>query len=245
MSGAEHGRPSVVVPTYDERETIEQLLGQLLEDERGYQVLVVDDGSPDGTGELVAALAATEPRIRLLQRERKSGLGDAYRAGFQVALGTDATVICQMDADLSHDPRALGALVDAVAGGADLAVGSRYVAGGDVTGWSWQRVALSRAANLFARAVTGCPVRDMTAGFRAWSATGLQRIEVATTRSQGYAFQIEMTLRARTAGLRIVERPIAFVERTAGRSKLTGAVGREALRMVLRWGWALRRGRPL
>jgi dolichol-phosphate mannosyltransferase len=233
----------VIVPTYDERDTIATLLSRLLAD--GREVLVIDDGSPDGTGEVVARMAATEPRLGLLARTSKDGLGEAYRAGYERALASEHEVVCQMDADLSHDPGQLGALLDAIAAGADVAIGSRYVPGGDVRGWSWHRVALSRAANRYVRLASACPVRDATAGFRAYRSSALRHIGVDATMSDGYAFQIEMTLRAHQAGLVVKEEPITFVEREHGRSKLSGAVSREAFVSVLRWSWRLRRGLPL
>jgi dolichol-phosphate mannosyltransferase len=237
--------PVVIVPTYDESDTIRTLLDELLTCVDGCRVLVVDDGSPDGTGELVAEVAAFEPRVELLQRRAKQGLGAAYRAGYAHLQGSDAAVLCQMDADLSHDPRQLEGLLAAVADGADVAIGSRYVPGGDIRGWSWHRVLLSRAANRFVRIVTGCPVRDATAGFRAYRAASLEVIEVGATRSDGYAFQIEMTVRAISRGLDVREVPITFVEREHGQSKLSRSVTREAFTSVLRWGWRLRRGLSL
>jgi dolichol-phosphate mannosyltransferase len=243
--GERVGPPLVIVPTYDERATIDSLLEQLLARSDGCRVLVVDDGSPDGTGRLVAEVAASEPRVTLLEQRAKGGLGSAYRAGYAHALSTPSDVLCQMDADLSHDPRQLDALLTAVGDGADVAIGSRYVPGGDVHGWSWHRVLLSRAANRFVRFVTGCTVRDATAGFRAYRASALWSLEVGTTRSDGYAFQIEMTLRAVTRGLDVREVPITFVEREHGRSKLSRSVSLEAFTSVLRWGWRLRIGRTL
>jgi dolichol-phosphate mannosyltransferase len=237
--------PVVIVPTYDERDTIRALLEALLARPDGCRVLVVDDGSPDGTGELVAEMASSEARVMLLQRRTKDGLGAAYRAGYAYLRGSGAEVLCQMDADLSHDPRQLEGLLAAVADGADVAIGSRYVPGGDVRGWAWHRVLLSRAANRFVRIVTGCPVRDATAGFRAYRASALKVIEVGETRSDGYAFQIEMTLRALSRGLEVREIPITFVEREHGHSKLSRSVTREAFTSVLRWGWRLRLGGTL
>ena len=232
--------PVVVVPTYQERDSIEVLLDRLLAVVPGSRVLVVDDGSPDGTGEVVRARATADARVLLLERQTKDGLGSAYRAGYQQVLAGPAVVVCQMDADLSHAPEQVPALLTAVEAGADLAIGSRYVPGGDVQGWTRHRVLLSRMANLFVRVVTGCPVRDATSGFRVYRADTLRAVEVQATRSNGYAFQIEMTLRAWSSGLEVREVPISFVEREHGRSKLSGAVGREALVSVLRWGWRLR-----
>jgi dolichol-phosphate mannosyltransferase len=238
-------QPVVIVPTYDEVATIGAVIDQLLALEDGYEVLVVDDGSPDGTGAFVASMADSDPRVRLLQRSGKTGLGSAYRAGYAQVLSDRLSVICQMDADLSHDPGQLGDLLAAVRDGADVAIGSRYVPGGDVRGWSWHRILLSRAANRFIRLMTGSPLRDATAGFRAYRVDALRAIQVDETRSDGYGFQIEMALRAQVAGLTVTEVPITFVERELGRSKLSGSVTREALVSVLRWGWRLRRGLPL
>jgi glycosyltransferase involved in cell wall biosynthesis len=238
-------QPLVVIPTYDERDTIGSVLEALLNRDDSCRILVVDDGSPDGTGRLVAEVAAFEPRVSLIERTAKGGLGSAYRAGYAHALSADADVLCQMDADLSHDPRQLDGLLAVVRDGADVAIGSRYVVGGDVRGWSWHRVLLSRVANRFVRTITGSLVHDTTAGFRAYRASALRALEVDTTRSDGYAFQIEMTLRAFSRGLEVREVPITFVERAHGRSKLSHAVSREAFVSVLRWGWRLRRGQTL
>ena len=238
-------QPLVIVPTYQERDTIEVLLDRVLALEPPLRILVVDDGSPDGTGELAAARAQREPRVAVLHRTSKDGLGAAYRGAYAVVLDGPEDVLCQMDADLSHAPEQLPALIAAIEAGADVAIGSRYVPGGEIRGWARRRVLLSRLANLFVRIATGCPVRDSTAGFRAYRPEALRSIGVADTRSNGYAFQIEMTLRARQAGLRVVEVPITFIEREHGKSKLSGAVGREAFLSVLRWGWRMRTGRGL
>jgi dolichol-phosphate mannosyltransferase len=235
---------TVIIPTYNERETISSLLTRLLEQDAALEILVVDDSSPDGTGQLVESLAARTPRLRLIHRPHRSGLGPAYRHGYAV-VSDEAAIVGQMDADLSHDPAQLASLFDAVRGGVDVAIGSRYVPGGNVQGWSWQRVLLSRLANLFVRVATGCPVRDATAGFRAYRVSALRTLDVSSTDSDGYAFQIEMTLRAWSRGLRVREVPISFVEREHGRSKLSGGIAREALSSVLRWAWRLRRGQTL
>jgi dolichol-phosphate mannosyltransferase len=235
----------VVVPTYDERATIGTLLERLLALDPSLRVLVVDDGSPDGTGPLVEAIGREEPRVQLLQRGHKSGLGDAYRAGYATALTDGVEVVCQMDADLSHDARQLPALLAAIERGADVAIGSRYVPGGDVRGWSWRRIALSRGANRFVRLATGSPIHDTTSGFRAYRADALASLDVGSTESDGYAFQVEMTLRAGVRGLTVAEVPITFVEREHGQSKLSRDVTREAMRSVLRWGWRLRRRKGL
>jgi glycosyltransferase involved in cell wall biosynthesis len=236
---------TVIIPTYDERETISDLVTRLLSLDDVLQILIVDDNSPDGTGQLVNELAKRTSRLRLLGRPGREGLGPAYRHGYSVSMSDGASILGQMDADLSHDPEQLPALLNALRDGADVAIGSRYVNGGGVEGWSLHRQILSRLANVFVRAATGCPVRDSTAGFRAYRVSALRALEVADTTSDGYAFQIEMTLRAWSRGLKICEIPITFVEREHGRSKLSSGIAREALVSVLRWGWRLRRGLTL
>lgn len=223
----------VVMPTYNERDYIETIINQVLARPCSPHVLVVDDSSPDGTGEIVGKLAAERPdRVSLLSRDGKSGLGRAYAAGFTHALAELAPdAVVQMDADGSHDPADIDRLVAALAD-ADLIIGSRYVSGGKVIGWSAHRQALSRAGNVYARALLGTPLRDLTGGFKAWQAELLSRLDAATTASDGYAFQIEMTMRARAAGARIIELPIAFHERVAGSSKMSTRIAVEALRGV-------------
>jgi dolichol-phosphate mannosyltransferase len=230
----------VLVPTYDEAATIAVLLERLLALPEELHVLVIDDRSPDGTGEIVARIAAEEARVGLLVPDQRGGLGAAYRAGYAHRWSRGATVVCQMDADLSHTPEQLSRLLAAIDAGADVAIGSRYVPGGDVRGWSRRRLVLSRAANRYVRAFTGCPVRDATSGFRAYRAATLAAIGVERTTSDGYAFQIEMTLRALEVGGVVTEVPITFVERVHGHSKLAGSVAREAAVKVARWGWEQR-----
>jgi dolichol-phosphate mannosyltransferase len=206
-------------------------------------VLVVDDNSPDGTGELVRAHPAYLSRVYLMVRAGKDGLGAAYRSGFGWALAQDYDQIAQMDADLSHPAERLPALFAALTD-ADVAVGSRYVRGGEVKNWGWHRRLLSRGGNLYVRAVLGTGVRDSTAGFKAFRHEALVAIDVLDSESSGYAFQIENTWRAHRRGLRIVEVPITFTDRTAGRSKMSGPIAREALGRALRWRLAeLRQGR--
>jgi dolichol-phosphate mannosyltransferase len=223
----------VVLPTYNERENIERIARAVLDRPCAPHLLVVDDGSPDGTGELVAKLADERPdRVSLLSRESKSGLGRAYAAGFAVALADHAPeAVVQMDADGSHDPADIDRLVAGLAH-ADLVIGSRYVQGGDVIGWAKHREVISRVGNLYARAVLSSPLRDLTGGFKAWRGDLLRRLDATTTASNGYAFQIEMTTRARAAGARIVELPIVFRERAAGASKMSTQIAFEALRGV-------------
>ncbi|WP_299034300.1 polyprenol monophosphomannose synthase [uncultured Pseudokineococcus sp.] len=227
-------RALVVVPVYDEAATIGALLDGVLAADEDVDVLVVDDGSPDGTGDLVAA--RPEPRVHLLRRATKDGLGAAYRAGFAWARERRYDVVVEMDADLSHPADRLPALLRAVGpGGADLAIGSRYVEGGGTRGWPLHRRLLSRGGNAYIGAALRLGVRDATAGFRAFRAPLLARIGVARMRSTGYCFQVETTLRAVTAGARVVEVPITFVERAAGRSKMGPAIVGEAVVRVTWW----------
>lgn len=237
-------RALVVIPTYNERATLERVVrGVLAADERT-SVLVVDDGSPDGTGALADALAEELPRLSTLHRSSKDGLGSAYREGFAVGLGQGFDVCVEMDADLSHPAAALPALLDAL-GSADVAIGSRYVTGGEVLGWPASRLLLSRGGNAYVRAWTGLPVRDATAGFRAYRREALESLDLGTVASEGYAFQLEMTLRAWRHGARIAEVPITFTERAEGVSKMSRAIVVEALWRVARWGWQIRTGAPV
>jgi dolichol-phosphate mannosyltransferase len=218
----------VVLPTYDEAETIEPLVRAVRENvPEPRRVLVVDDSSPDGTGEIADRLAAEHEDVAVLHRPAKLGLGPAYVAGFGAALREGARLIVQMDADFSHDPRELGRLIDA-ASDADLVIGSRYVAGGRVTDWGSGRLAISRSGSRYARAMLGLDVHDMTSGFKCWRREALEEIGLDTVRSQGYAFQVEMTYRAHAAGFRVVEVPITFHDRRVGDSKMTGSIVLEA-----------------
>ncbi len=233
----------IVVPTYNEAGTILEVIDTVTD--LGFEILVVDDGSPDGTAELVSRVATHHPGVHLLRRTEKSGLGSAYRAGFDWAIRAGRyDVVGQMDADLSHDPLDLKRLVEAVrVGGADVAIGSRYVSGGNTVGWSSRRRWLSRGGNRYMRLATGIKVNDMTAGFRVWRTTAIERLGLCGTESEGYSFQLETTVRAHQAGLHITEVPIVFTERREGQSKMDGSVVREALWRVLVWGWIVRTGR--
>jgi glycosyltransferase involved in cell wall biosynthesis len=233
----------VVVPTYDEAENIEPLCRRVLAAMPTAEVVIVDDGSPDGTAEVARRVAAELGRIEVIEQPVKGGLGAAYRTGFAAALARGADVCVQMDADLSHDPAALPALVANVEHGADLAIGSRYVPGGLTVDWPWQRRALSRWGNRYAAGVLGLAVNDATAGFRAYSADALRRIDYETVRADGYGFQVEMTHRLVGLGGRIVEFPIAFQERVAGESKLNKGIIGEALVLVARLWLADAKGR--
>jgi dolichol-phosphate mannosyltransferase len=226
---------TVVVPTYNERENLEALVGAVLA--HGFHVLVVDDQSPDGTGRLADQIADTNELVSVLHRTVKQGLGPAYAEGFEHALAGGAEIVCEFDADFSHDPADLPRLVEAVASGeADLAIGSRYVKGGATPDWPLFRRLLSRGGNFYARLMLDLDVRDSTAGFRAFRAGALAGLEAHTCQASGYGFQVEMTWRAATQGLRIVEIPIVFRDRVYGESKMKGKIVIEAMWLVTKWG---------
>lgn len=230
-------RVLVVTPTYDERDNLPALVERLFAAAPGADLLVVDDASPDGTGALADELHAQHgDRLRVLHRTAKRGLGSAYVEGFRFALAEGYDVVVQMDADLSHDPRAVPALLAALREGADVAVGSRWVSGGGIEGWGLGRLVLSRGGSLYSRWILGAPVRDMTSGFKALRRRVLEAIDLGAIRSEGYSFQIEVSHRALQAGFRLVEVPILFVDRRAGHSKLSRAIFVEAIAMP----WRLR-----
>ena len=234
-------RALVIIPTYNERENVRRIIDHVLKQDGRIEVLIVDDGSPDGTGEIVRELEAADSRIHLLERARKMGLGTAYIAGFRWALERDYQYIMEMDADFSHDPSHLPQFLRAIQD-ADLVLGSRYQQGRvTVVNWPITRLILSYSANLYARAVTGLPVWDATGGFKCFRRSVLEAIDLSRVRSNGYAFQIEMSYRAWKRDFRIVEIPIVFVDRTEGTSKMSKSIVREAIWMVwrLRW-WAIR-----
>ncbi len=237
----------VVVPTYNERESIEALIAKILAQPARLEVLVIDDGSPDGTADLVRALAAKDPRIRLMEREGKLGLGSAYVAGFRYALAeTDAELIFQMDADFSHDPAAIGEFL-AAASEADLVIGSRYLKGVTVVNWPLKRLFLSYSANVYTRWITGLPVKDATGGYKCFRREVLEAIDWNRIHSDGYSFQIETTFHAWRGGFRIREIPILFVDRRVGISKMHRRIVFEAIFVVWRLGFQgmfRRRGRP-
>lgn len=232
-AGYSAGGNWVVLPTYNEALNLEPLLRAVLALGGAYNVLVVDDSSPDGTAEIAMALAAAEPRIRVVRRPGKQGLGTAYVDGLQRALGLGADVVLQMDADFSHDPGDLERLCRALEE-ADVAIGSRYCAAGSTPGWPLLRRLPSSMLNAGSRILLGLPVRDITSGFKAWRREALQAIPLAEVRSRGFAFQVEMNWRAWQAGLSIVEVPIAFRERRLGQSKLSRQVAVEMGTFVLR-----------
>jgi dolichol-phosphate mannosyltransferase len=226
----------VVIPTYNESENIERMVHRICESLPDAGVLVVDDGSPDGTGDLVKAMAAERPNVYLLARTEKSGLGSAYRAGFGWGLAEGYDAFVEIDADFSHDPSALPALLAPLSEGFDVSIGSRYVEGGSVPNWAWHRHLLSRGGNRYAAAVLGLGVVDSTAGFRAYSADILRQLDLGRIRAEGYGFQIEMTYRAKEHGAAIIEVPISFVDREAGESKMSSRIVVEALALVTWWG---------
>jgi dolichol-phosphate mannosyltransferase len=220
----------VILPTYNEAENVRPITAGILEALPGATVLVVDDGSPDGTGAIADELAAADPRVRVRHRTAKQGLGRAYLDGFGVALDGGATVVAQMDADFSHDPAALPALVGPIENGeADLVIGSRYTAGGGVVDWGLGRRLLSRGGSLFARSVLGLKPSDLTGGFKAWRASTLSAVPFDGVHAGGYVFQIEMTYRAARAGLSVTEVPIVFRERREGQSKMSAWITLEAV----------------
>jgi dolichol-phosphate mannosyltransferase len=226
----------VVVPTYNESLNIAHLVAAILAQGPQFDVLVVDDNSPDGTGRIVDALVARSSRVQVLHRPGKLGLGSAYLAGFQAGLRQGYAFLCEMDADFSHQPHYLPRLLAAAERAADVVLGSRNVPGGRVENWSWLRTAISRGGNLNARAVLGLPIRDCTGGFKCFRAAALRQIGLDSIRSNGYAFQIELNYRCHQAGLRIREVPIVFPNRVAGRSKMSWQIVWEAAVMI----WRLR-----
>jgi len=229
-------RPLVVLPTYQEAQTIDQVLTAIRRELPAATVLVVDDASPDGTADRAGAMAAQLGRIEVLRRHGKAGLGSAYRAGFRWGLDRGFDALLEMDADLSHDAAALPELVAPLAEGADLVIGSRYVPGGSTPNWSLPRILLSRWGNRYAAAALGLDVRDATAGFRAYRAAVLEAVGIDRVRAEGYGFQIELAYRVARAGYRVVEVPITFVDRTLGKSKMSTRVIVEALVLVTGWG---------
>ena len=238
--GAGVGRLVMVIPTYNEALNLEDIVDRVLHAVPTADVLVVDDASPDGTGDLADAIAAREPRVRVHHRAGKAGLGAAYLDGFAVALSRGYEVIGEMDADGSHQPEELPLLLEALAD-ADLVIGSRWVRGGRVVNWSPFRKALSVGGNLYARLLLGIPVRDVTAGFRLFRASTLQKIGLDEVESVGYCFQTDLTLRTVRAGLQVREVPIEFRERARGESKMDRAIAVESLRRITTWGLAERR----
>jgi dolichol-phosphate mannosyltransferase len=234
------GRVIMVIPTYNEVDNLEWIVGRLRSAQPEVDVLVVDDWSPDGTGDLADRLAAADNRVSVLHRSTKEGLGAAYLHGFRTALDAGYDVVGEMDADGSHQPEQLHRLLEALRD-ADLVIGSRYVPGGSVVNWPLSRQALSRGGNLYVRLLLGMHVRDATAGYRLFRREALEKIDLAAVQSTGYVFQTDLAYRAVRAGLRVVEVPIEFVERVRGDSKMSGSVAGESLRRITRWGLRERR----
>ncbi|HIE70637.1 MAG TPA: polyprenol monophosphomannose synthase [Planctomycetes bacterium] len=225
-------RTLVVIPTYNEKDNVEPIV-QALHSYLDCDVLIVDDGSPDGTGEIADRMASADSRIHVLHRLGKQGLGTAYIAGFGFAMERDYERVCEMDADFSHAPWDLPRLVYA-SEKAELVIGSRYVKGGCTVGWGFRRRMLSRGANLYARMILGSGIRDNTAGFRCFHVAALRQLDLDAVHAQGYAFQIEMAFRMKRRGFQVLEVPIHFVDRRVGQSKMDGAIAREALLLVPR-----------
>ncbi len=238
-------RALVIIPTVDEASNIVDVLEQVRRATPEADILVVDGASSDGTADLAEQTASALGQIRVLRQPERNGIGGAYRAGFELGLAEGYDTLVEMDADLSHDPGDLPTLLAAVADGARLAIGSRYVPGGATPFWPWHRLLLSRGGNRYVNVVLGLGVRDATAGFRAYRAETLREIEHATTRADGYAFQVEMAYRVARTGGRIVEQPITFHDRVRGTSKMSGRIVVEAMLLVTSWAIrdrVLRRG---
>ena len=226
----------VCIPTYNERDNLEPIVRAVLAADPRLDILVVDDNSPDGTGELADRIAAAEPRVRVLHREKKQGLGRAYLHAFRWALAEPYTYVIEMDADFSHNPHYLPVLLDAAQEGADLVLGSRYVSGGGTVNWGVGRKIISRGGSLYARSILGVRVRDLTGGFKCFHRRVLESLDLDAVQSSGYAFQIELTYRTLRKGFRVREIPIVFEDRRVGHSKMSRRIFLEALTMV----WKLR-----
>lgn len=225
----------IIVPTYNERENLEELVRRIFDQKLPTEILIVDDNSPDGTGALADEMAARDPRVHVMHRAGKMGLGSAYVAGFKWALARDYEAVFEMDADFSHNPDSLGDFLREIEH-ADLVLGSRYLHGVTVVNWPLSRLILSYTANLYSRVITGMPVKDLTGGFKCFRRQVLEAIDLDRVRSDGYAFQIEINFKAWRKGFRIQEIPILFVDRRAGVSKMSRRIVREAAWMV----WRLR-----
>jgi dolichol-phosphate mannosyltransferase len=230
-------RTLVIIPTYNELENLPLIVGRVRKARPDAHLLVVDDGSPDGTGELADELASAEPdRVHVMHRTAKDGLGAAYLAAFAWGLERGYSVLVEMDADGSHAPEQLYRLLDAIDHGADLAIGSRYVDGGTVRNWPYRRLVLSKTANTYARLLLGVGIHDITAGYRAYRREVLEKLDLSTVESKGYCFQVDLTWRAINNGFTVAEVPITFTERELGVSKMSGSNIREALFKVAQWG---------
>lgn len=226
----------VVIPTHQEADNIGVVIPRILDAVPAAHVLVVDDASTDGTPDIAEQVDQGRGRVHVLRRSTKDGLGNAYRVGFGWGLERDYDILCEIDADLSHDPAVLPELISPVALGAQLAIGSRYVPGGAIIGWPYKRLALSRWGNRYVALMLGLAINDATAGFRAFEADIIRRCGLLDTRSDGYMFQVETTYRLVRAGARIIEIPIVFTERQQGHSKMKSSIVKEALLLVTMWG---------
>ncbi|BBH16010.1 dolichol-phosphate mannosyltransferase [Nocardioides baekrokdamisoli] len=236
------GRVVMVIPTFNEVENIEWIVGRLRRAQPGVDVLVMDDNSPDGTGDLADAMASADPHIHVIHRTEKAGLGAAYLHGFAWALEQGYDVIGEMDADGSHQPEELYRLLNGLHA-ADLVIGSRYIPGGSVLNWPIKRLIMSRGGNFYVRLLLGTEIRDITAGYRLFRRSTLEAIDLKSVESAGYIFQTDLAARTVRAGLTVAEVPIQFVERVRGNSKLDGSVAKESIKMVTRWGIAERKSR--
>ena len=233
-------RVLTIIPTYNELESLPKTIGRLRAAVPASDVLVVDDNSPDGTGQLVDGLAKEDSQIHVLHRQGKAGLGAAYIAGFKWGLDAGYDVLVEMDADGSHQPEQLPQLLEALEQGADLAMGSRWVPGGSVVNWPLYRQAISRVGSTYARLMLGLKIKDVTGGYRAFRRTTLEKLNLDEVASVGYGFQVDLAWRVAKLGLTIIERPITFVERELGDSKMSGNIVVEAMINVTRWGLAAR-----
>lgn len=229
-------RALVVLPTYQESANIEEVLRRALKAAPALSVLVVDDGSPDGTADIAEGLSDELGSVEVMRRPSKSGLGSAYRDGFRRGLAEGFDILIEMDSDLSHDPAALPELIAGIEAGADLVIGSRYVPGGSIPDWSWHRRALSRWGNRYASKVLGIDISDATSGYRAYRSEIMAKIDFHDVKADGYGFQIEMAYRVCGVGGTVKELPISFVDRTRGTSKMSGRIVVEALILVTWWG---------
>ncbi|MDQ4501036.1 polyprenol monophosphomannose synthase [Sinomonas sp. ASV322] len=225
-----------IIPTYNELESLPKTLGRLRSAVPASDVLVTDDNSPDGTGALADRIAAEDSQVHVMHRRGKEGLGAAYIAGFKWGLERDYDVIIEMDADGSHQPEQLPRLLDAIESGADLVIGSRWVPGGSVVNWPFYRQLISRTGSTYARIMLGLKVKDMTAGYRAFRRTTLEKLDLGAVESVGYGFQVDLAWRVAKMGLSVVEVPVTFVERELGSSKMSGNIVVEAMLNVTKWG---------
>lgn len=229
-------KPFIVIPTYNEAENIQQIVPEILQWPYGFNILIIDDNSPDGTGVIADNMAKTYPGVKVIHRDKKSGLGTAYKEGFKYALNEGADIIFEMDADYSHDPKALPLFLEKIKE-YDVVIGSRYFTGISVVNWPLRRLLLSLMASLYVRIILGMPIKDCTAGFKCFRKEALQSIDLNKVKSNGYAFQIEMNYRIYKKGFKLAEVPIVFIDRHAGSSKMSRKIVLEAILIVWRLRW--------